>query len=109
MRTYCIVVGAAVNSLIWKYFARKHPEITAKVRILLRSEPYGIPPFVVRPGIDEGVKKRLQQILLHAADDEEGSRILKGMMIGSFVAGDDRNYDTIRAMNSWLRKQEIQP
>jgi len=104
-----IVDGAAVDSLIWEYLARKHPELTAKTRILLRSEPYGIPPFVVRPGVDEGVKKRLQGILLQAADDDEGRRILKGMMIDSFIAGDDRNYDTIRGMNSWLLKQGKQP
>ena len=104
-----IVDGAAVDSLIWEYLAVKHPEMIVKTRILLRSEAYGIPPFVVRPGMDEGLKKRLQQILLHAADDEEGRQILKGMMIDSFVAGDDKNYDTIRAMNSWLRKQGMQP
>lgn len=104
-----IVDGAAVDSLIWEYLALKHPEMTAKTRILLRSEPYGIPPFVVRPGMDEGVKKRLQEILLHVADDEEGRKILKGMMIDSFVAGDDRNYDTIREMNRWLLKQGKQP
>jgi len=104
-----IVDGAAVDSLIWEYLAMKHPELTAKTRILLRSEPYGIPPFVVRPGMDEGLKRRLQQILLQAADDEEGRQILKGMMIDRFVAGDDRNYDTIRGMNSWLRKQGMQP
>lgn len=104
-----IVDGAAVDSLIWEYLALKHPEMAAKTRILLRSEPYGIPPFVVRPGMDEGVKKRLQEILLHVADDEEGRRILKGMMIDRFVAGDDRNYDTIRGMNRWLLKQGKQP
>jgi phosphonate transport system substrate-binding protein len=104
-----IVDGAAVDSLIWEYLALKHPELTAKTRILLRSEPYGIPPFVVRPGLDEGVRRRLQGILLHAADDEEGRQILKGMMIDRFVAGDDRNYDTIRGMNNWLHKQGIQP
>jgi len=104
-----IIDGAAVDSLIWEYLALKHPDLTAKTRILLRSEPYGIPPFVVRPGIDEGVKKRLQEILLHVADDEEGRRILKGMMIDRFVAGDDRNYDTIRGMNNWLSKQGKQP
>jgi phosphonate transport system substrate-binding protein len=104
-----IVDGAAVDSLIWEYLAKKHPDLKAKIRILLCSEPYGIPPVVVRPGMDEGVKKRLQQILLQAAEDEEGRQILKGMMIDRFVAGDDRNYDTIRAMNSWLRKQGMQP
>jgi phosphonate transport system substrate-binding protein len=59
--------------------------------------------------MDEGVKRRLQDILLHVADDEEGRQILKGMMIDSFVTGDDRNYDTIRGMNRWLLKQGKQP
>jgi phosphonate transport system substrate-binding protein len=104
-----VVDAAAVDSLIWEYLALKNPELTAKTRILLRSEPYGIPPFVARPGLDERVKRRLQEILLRAADEEEGRRILKGMMIDRFVAGDDRNYDTIRSMNSWLLKQGKQP
>jgi phosphonate transport system substrate-binding protein len=104
-----IVDAASVDSLIWEYMALKNPELTAKTRIMLRSEPYGIPPFVVRPGLDETVKKRLKEILLEAADDEEGRRVLKGMMIDRFVAGDDSNYDTIRGMNSWLLKQGKQP
>ena len=103
-----LVDGAAIDSLVWEYLAIKTPDLTAKTRILLRSEPYGIPPFVVRPGISAGQKEKLKQILLHAADDEEGRRILKGMMIDGFVPGDDRNYDTIRAMNSCLVGQEKQ-
>ncbi len=104
-----LVDGAAVDSLIWEYTALKSPDITAKTRILLRSEPYGIPPVVIRPGIDPAQKKKLQEILLHASDDEEGREILKGMMIDRFVVGDDRNYETIRSMNNRLLKQGKQP
>ena len=104
-----LVDGAAVDSLIWEYTAVKTPGITAKTRILLRSEPYGIPPVVVRPGIDALLKKRLQEILLQAGEDEEGREILKGMMIDRFVAGDDRNYETIRSMNARLPRQGKQP
>ena len=104
-----LVDGAAVDSLIWEYLNIKTPELTAKTRILLRSKPYGIPPLVVRPGIDTEQKQKLQHILLHAADDAEGRRILKGMMIDRFVAGDDKNYDSIREMNIWLAKQGKQP
>lgn len=103
------VDGAAVDSLIWEYLALKHPEMVAKTRILLRSDSYGIPPFVVRPGMDPELKKRLLEVLLHVSDNEEGRQILKGMMIDRFVAGDDKNYDTIREMNSWLRKKEKRP
>lgn len=104
-----LVDGAAVDGLIWEYMALKNPVLTAKTRILLRSDPFGIPPFVVRPGIASEQKRRLQQILLQVANDEEGRRIMKGMMIDGFVIGDDKNYNSIRAMYGWLAKLGKQP
>jgi phosphonate transport system substrate-binding protein len=100
-----LVDGAAVDSLIWEYTALKNPKLTEQTRIITRSDPYGIPPVVVRPGIDPGLKLRLRDILLSAADNPEGKEILKGMMIDRFVAGDDANYDTIRQMNRWIAGQ----
>ena len=100
-----IVAGAAVDSLIWEYTAIKNPELTAQTKIIAISEPYGIPPVVVRPGMDSELKKRLKDVLLAAASDSEGKIILNGMMIDSFVAGDDKNYDSIRAMNTWVAEQ----
>jgi len=100
-----IVDGAAVDSLIWEYIALKKPELTGQTRIIAKSAPYGIPPIVVRPGIDPEIRKMLKDILLSAANDPEGKEILKGMMIDSFVAGDDKNYDTIRTMNTWIARQ----
>lgn len=100
-----LVDGAAVDSLIWEYTALKNPELTGRTRIIEKSEPYGIPPVVVRPGMNLELKKRLKEILLSAAQDPEGKEILTGMMIDGFVAGDDRNYDTIRSMNSWVAGQ----
>lgn len=97
-----IVDGAAVDSLIWEYAAIKRPELTNQTRIISKSDPYGIPPVVVRPGLDPGLKRKLKDILLAASNDPEGQEILKGMMIDSFVAGDDKNYDTIRAINRWI-------
>lgn len=101
-----IVDGAAVDSLIWEYTAKKHPELTAQTRILVKSDPYGIPPFVVRPGLAPEIKKRLMDILLSASSDPEGKEILEGMMIDSFVAGDDHNYDSVRGMDAWITKQK---
>lgn len=104
-----LVDGAAIDGLVWEYLALKEPTVTAKTRILLRSDPYGIPPFVVRPGLPAQQTRSLQRILLNAANDGEGRRIMKGMMIDGFVAGDDNNYDTIRAMYAWLARQGKQP
>lgn len=100
-----LVDGAAVDSLIWEYAARKTPELTAQTKVIVTSEPYGIPPLVVRPGIAPDMKKRLMNVIVSAADDPEGKEILDGMMIDRFVAGDDKNYDTIRQMNVWIAAQ----
>jgi phosphonate transport system substrate-binding protein len=103
-----LVDGAAVDSLIWEYTALKTPKLTEQTRIIARSAPYGIPPLVVRPGLDPVLKQRLRDVLLAAANDKEGKEILNGMMIDSFVPGDDSNYDTIREMNTWLAGQRKQ-
>lgn len=103
-----LVDGAAVDSLIWEYTALKMPKLTEQTRIIAKSAPYGIPPVVVRPGLDPDLKRRLRDVLLSAANDAEGKEILKGMMIDAFVPGDDANYDTIREMNTWLTGQRKQ-
>ena len=72
---------SAVNCLIREYTALKTSGVADKTRILLRSEPYGIPPVIVRPGLDSQQKIRVQEILQHAAEDTEGREILRGMMI----------------------------
>jgi phosphonate transport system substrate-binding protein len=47
-----LVDGAAVDSLIWEYANQTNPEHTSKTKIIKRSPPYGIPPVVVRAGLD---------------------------------------------------------
>jgi len=96
------VDGAAIDSLIWEYMLKRTPNLTKRIRIIAKSDPYGIPPVVVRPGLDPELKKRLKDILISASADPEGNDILKGMMIDRFVPGDDANYDSIRMMNRWL-------
>ena len=93
-----LVDGASVDSLIWEYASRTRPEQTANTRIILKSAPYAIPPFVVRPGLDPGLKQRLMQVLLTAHTLPEGKVILEKMMIERFEAIDDGAYDSIRAM-----------
>lgn len=97
-----IVDGAAVDSLIWEYMDRTDPTFTSKTKIIKRSPPYGIPPVVVRPGLDRQTKKRLREVFLNAHKDEQGKKLLSGMMIDRFVPIKDNAYDSIREMKSWL-------
>ncbi len=101
-----VVDGASVDSLVWEYSNIVKPELTAQTKIIHKSPPYGIPPFVVRPGLDSEIKERLKDILLNMHKDERGREILKGMQIGSFVQGNDSAYDTVREMKEWLSSSE---
>ena len=101
-----LVDGAAVDSLVWNYLAKTDPEHTRRTRVILKSGPFGIPPVVVRPGLDAKTKKRLREIFLDLDRDARGVRILKGMMIDRFVIGSDAAYDSVRAMKLFSAGRE---
>jgi len=97
-----IVDAAAVDSLIWDYMDKNGSKYTQKTRIIKVSKPYGIPPVVVRPGLDEDLKAKIKDILLNMHNDEKGSEILKGMFIDRFIEIDDSSYDTIREVRAYI-------
>jgi phosphonate transport system substrate-binding protein len=99
------VDGAAVDSHIWEYTARKDPKLTAKTKIIAESPPNGMPPFVVTAGIDPWLKKRLQIMLLDMHKQPEGKKILEAMMIDEFCIVHDRDYDPIREMRRAVARQ----
>ncbi len=100
-----LVDGASVDSLIWDYTAKTKPQLTAKTRIIMKSEPYAIPPFVVRPGLEPSQKEKLKLILLNAHSDTEGRVILEKMMIERFESINDKAYDSIREMKRQTGKK----
>jgi phosphonate transport system substrate-binding protein len=101
-----LVDGAAIDSLIFEYMKKTHPEVTVRTMILQKSPPYGIPPVVVRAGLDPAFKGRLRDAFLNAHADEKGAVILKGMAIDRFVPIDDREYDSVRRMKRWIAEQD---
>ena len=102
-----LVDGAAVDSLIWEYLNKIKPELTGKTRILLKSAPYAIPPFVVHPSLDPELKRKLRDILLNAHTTPKGKELLAKMMTEQFVAIPDSAYDSIRDMKKWLSRQKL--
>ena len=99
-----LVDGAAVDSLVWDYLDKTDPEYTSQTKIILKSPPYGIPPVVVRPGLDGKMKERLKDIFLNVHNDEAGREILKGMMIDRFVPANDSAYASVREMQAWTSR-----
>ncbi len=101
-----LVDGAAVDSLIWEYLNKIKPELTGKTRILLKSDPYAIPPFVVHPALDPAVKEKLRTILLTAHMKPKGKELLDKMLTERYVPITDSAYDSIREMKKWIARQK---
>jgi len=99
------VDGASVDSLIYDYLVDRDPEVKQKTRVIAQSEPYGIPPVVVRPGIPEPLRLLLQTTLLQMDQDPQGHAILEGMKIRRFVTSSDAAYDTIRQIRDFTHQQ----
>jgi phosphonate transport system substrate-binding protein len=98
-----LVDGAAIDSLIWEYYDHKNPVFTARTKIIKKSDPYGIPPFVASKNLSQGVKMRIRQLLLSMHEAPEGEIILNELMIDRFVAPKEEWYNGIRQMLSGLR------
>jgi phosphonate transport system substrate-binding protein len=92
------VVGAAVENLIFDYMAARDPAVASQIKVIEKSPPLGIPPVVVHPALDPGVKEELRNIFLNMDKDDRGKDILGKMNIDRFVLLSDKAYDSIREM-----------
>ena len=95
-----LVDGAAVDSLVYDYLISHEPDIKTKTRIITRSGPFGIPPVVVNPALNQEIKARLRGLFLDMRQDKTGREILDDLPIDRFVIGNDNAYDIIREMVS---------
>lgn len=95
-----LVDGAAVDQLIWEDLSRTKPEIARQTRIILKSPPFGMPPVIIHPAINDRFKAEMRRIFLSMHKDEEGRKLLKKSGIERFVLQDDSAYDSIRQMRS---------
>lgn len=96
------VAGASVDSLIWEYANATDPTFTSRTKIVARSDPYGIPPVVVRPDLDPELKAVLKAAFLSAHEDPDGRMLLEQMHIERFVEIDDASYQSVREMAAWV-------
>ncbi|MHB1126504.1 MAG: substrate-binding domain-containing protein [Bacillota bacterium] len=91
-----LVDAAAVDSLVYRYMLERDPGILNHLEILQQSPSFGAPPLVVRPGLEPGLKKQIQEILLEMYRDTYGQKILHNLRIDRFVMVEDKDYDSVR-------------
>jgi phosphonate transport system substrate-binding protein len=71
--------------------------------VVAKSPAYGMPPIVVHPKIDKALKKRLKTALLNMHKSPAGKKVLAKIFIDRFVEVPDKNYDSVRQMQTWLK------
>jgi phosphonate transport system substrate-binding protein len=95
-----IVDGASVKSSVYDYMEKFQPERLKNIKIIEKSEPFGIPPIVVPMDLDPDKKKMLRKFFLSMHEDPKAKQILDKLLIDKFVLGYDEDYNSIREIVS---------
>lgn len=98
-----LVDAAAVDSLVYDFFATTEPDMIAKTRIIARWGPFGIPPVVVHPGLDPSLKERLRKIFLDIHRKQAGRSTITDLFIDRFVPIQDEAYNSVRRIAAKVR------
>lgn len=93
-----VVDGAAIDGLVLDYILEKQPEFSSKVKIINKSEEFGMPPVIVSPGLNSVEREKIWEVLTSIHLDPKGMEILEKIGIESFLPQDDAAYDTIREL-----------
>ncbi|MCK6544797.1 PhnD/SsuA/transferrin family substrate-binding protein [Myxococcota bacterium] len=92
-----IVDGASVHGIVWEHARARDRTLDERVRVIDRSEPFGITPFVVSTrGLPPEQRARLTEVLLALDRDAEGLALLRGARIDRFEAPPAGHYDSAK-------------
>ena len=97
-----LVDGAAVDSLVYDQLIVTDVELASRTKIVTRWGPYGIPPVVINPNLNNQLKGQLLDAFINMHESSEGEEILVNLAIDKFVVIHDDIYDTVREMKVTL-------
>ena len=90
-----IIDGASVHSLIFHYLSINHPERVENIKIVEKSEEYGMPPVVTPITLNKQTFNTYQAIFTNLQNDSIGKSILKKLHIEKFVTAKDTIYKSV--------------
>jgi len=99
-----IVDGATIDGLIYDYKQKYFPNQMKNLKIIEKSDYFGIPPIVVPSAIDKNLKNEIKKTVLSLHKDPAGKRILEQLLIDKFIEGYDTSYNSIREMKMQIEK-----
>ncbi len=88
-----IVDAACVDSLVYDLLQREKPQAVAGIKIFQKISGIPIGPIVVRCGLSEQTKEKLQQILFSMGEDQKMRKSLQNIMIDRFVEPQPHLYE----------------
>ena len=98
-----VVDGTAVDSLIFDYLKARNPASVEGLVIIEKSQPFGSPPIVARPGLPKETRDQLIQVLVGMQDDPKGREILAQLGIERFVQVDKSLYKSVEQLEAEMK------
>jgi len=97
-----IIDGASVHGLIFDYLKEKHPDRVENIKIIEKSDYFGIPPVVVPITLSDKRFQKYQEVFLNIQNDSVGKKILKNLSIQRFVVLNDSIYKSVFELKKFI-------
>ena len=97
--------SGSVDGYVWEVLREVEPELTARTRVIRRSELLGFPPIASRKlRAGSRMSTDLAQAFLRMSEEESGRRVLSALRLDGFTAGDPALFDPIAAKMEHVRR-----
>lgn len=96
--------GAAVDSLIFDSLAALPDSFASQVRVIHKSDEFGMPPVVVTPSLDPEKKRTLLKVLLGMSNDPRGQRVLQDLEMDGFALPSPELYRSAIVLQKQLQE-----
>lgn len=90
--------AGSVAGYVWETMSRLFPDVTARTRVIARSDAYAFPPFVARADLDAGLFATIQNVFLEMRQDAIGAHLLEELNLDGFVPAETAMFDSIEAI-----------
>lgn len=97
--------SGSVDGYVWEVLHEVEPDLTARTRVLRRSELLGFPPIAsakARSGPPSHAE--LSKAFTAMSEDPEGRQVLNALRLDGFAAEDPSLFDTIAAKVDHVRR-----
>jgi len=102
-----IIDGASVHGIIFDYIALHHPERVANIKIIEKSENFGMPPVVVPNSLSKEKFLMYQSAFLKLHEDSLGLSILEKLGIDKFTIVDESIYKSVFSLKELIEYEQV--